>query len=175
LDYSPDCCCYQISWVSNPSSHSFPKFDGAVRFRLAFGAFAVALVVLEGQPAIAVTRGRIKYGPINSWDTKLVTDMSYLFDGVTDFNDDLSSWNTADVTTMAEMFYGANAFNQDLSNWNTGAVTDMRAMFAETIFNDDISSWNTAAVTNSHVCHSGCVPTGKVLVESTCSIKHSSL
>jgi surface protein len=95
------------------------------------------------------TAAAIKYGPINSWDTKLVTDMSSLFSLARAFNEDISSWNTAAVTNMGEMFYGASSFNQDLSKWNVEAVTDMWATFNRAVaFNQDLSSWNTGAVTN---------------------------
>jgi hypothetical protein len=36
------------------------------------------------------TAAAIKYGPINSWDTSLVTDMSELFQGARSFNDNIS-------------------------------------------------------------------------------------
>jgi len=45
-----------------------------------------------------------KYGPIHSWNTSLVTDMSYIFSGHELFNGDLSKWATTQVTTMKRMF-----------------------------------------------------------------------
>jgi surface protein len=91
----------------------------------------------------------IKYGPIDSWDTSLVTDMSTLFQG-SSFNDDISNWNTASVTDMSAMFYQASSFNGDLSKWNTAAVTNMASMLFSGAgrFNRELSEWNTAAVTN---------------------------
>jgi surface protein len=51
------------------------------------------------------------YGPINGWDTSLVTDMTSLFNdyydyyfGEISFNDDLSSWDVSSVTNMSFMF-----------------------------------------------------------------------
>jgi len=44
------------------------------------------------------------YGPIADWDVSAVTDMSYLFHGLTNFNADISSWDTSSVTTMHRMF-----------------------------------------------------------------------
>ena len=78
-----------------------------------------------------------------------IDDMSFLFQGKTDFNEDISSWNTASVTNMQTMFYNAKAFNQDISSWNTASVTNMQSMFNNALaFNQDISSWNTGSVTN---------------------------
>jgi len=38
------------------------------------------------------------YGHISGWDTGACTDFSSLFDGETDFNEDISAWNTSAVT-----------------------------------------------------------------------------
>jgi surface protein len=101
------------------------------------------------------TAAAIKYGPINSWDTSLVTNMSYLFDMSyfllegTSFNDDISNWDVSAVTDMRFMFDGASTFNQDLSNWDVAAVTDMGYMFHNGgSFNQDLSNWNTGSVTS---------------------------
>ena len=79
-------------------------------------------------------------GPINNWDTSLITDMSSLFCGASwgsscdcgslcseyeQFNEDISGWDTSQVTSMYRMFMSANNFNQDISGWDTSQVTDM--------------------------------------------------
>jgi hypothetical protein len=53
-------------------------------------------------------------GPINDWDTSLITDMSYLFSGWSQcgsycdlyqtFNEDIGGWDTSKVTDMSDMF-----------------------------------------------------------------------
>lgn len=78
-----------------------------------------------------------------------VTDLSYLFQDASKFNDDISEWNTGNVTDMHNMFDQALVFNQDISGWNTGSVTDMSWMFQQAYkFNQDIGEWNTANVTD---------------------------
>jgi surface protein len=44
------------------------------------------------------------YGSIAGWDVSMITDMSYLFYELTNFNADISSWDTSKVTTMQSMF-----------------------------------------------------------------------
>jgi surface protein len=69
------------------------------------------------------------YGPITYWDTRLVTNMSYLLNGKTGFKVDIGGWDTSNVTTMKAMFYNAKEFNRDVSKWNTDNVLDMHQMF----------------------------------------------
>ncbi|WP_089893601.1 BspA family leucine-rich repeat surface protein [Kriegella aquimaris] len=86
---------------------------------------------------------------LNAWDVSKVTDMSYMFWLARNFNGDISSWNVSAVTTMAHMFHLANDFNTDLSTWNVTAVKSMSNMFfGATSFNQDIGGWTVAAVTN---------------------------
>jgi len=108
---------------------------------------------------------------ISLWDTKNVTDMSYMFSGgwysngvdtqndvLMSFNQDIGNLNTSNVTTMTYMFactkYNA-VFNKNLSNWNTSNVTNMSVMFAGcTVFNNSNNplttngnKWDTSNVT----------------------------
>ena len=45
------------------------------------------------------------YGPISSWGVSAVTNMSGLFSGLAQFNEDISSWDTSSVTDMRSMFW----------------------------------------------------------------------
>ena len=92
------------------------------------------------------------FGNISNWDTSKITDMSYLFDGATYFNDDISNWDTSSVTNMTGMFEDASAFNQNIntigSKWDTSNVTNMSYMFnGAHDFNGNIVDWDTHQVT----------------------------
>ena len=85
---------------------------------------------------------------VDAPDLTKVTNMRFMFQNASVFNQDISSWNTENINNMSAMFSGASAFNQDISKWNTGMVNDMSFMFSFTnAFNQDISKWNTAMVT----------------------------
>ena len=68
-------------------------------------------------------------GDFNDIDTSEITDMSYLFDGMGEFNGDISNWDVSNVTNMEYMFYWCKSFNCDISRWNISNVTDMKYMF----------------------------------------------
>ena len=86
----------------------------------------------------------------------LVTDMSFMFQGATSFNQNLEEnygyWVTSGALNMRYMFYGATSFaNGGIAwmAWQTNNVTNMSAMFFNTpLFNADITSWTTNNVTN---------------------------
>ena len=94
-------------------------------------------------------QGSGTYGAMNTWDVSLITDMSSLFDGKQNFNEDISNWDVSNVTDMAFMFHNAPSFNQDISNWNVSSVTNMTYMLPySSSFNQDIGGWNVSSVTN---------------------------
>jgi len=64
----------------------------------------------------------------NTWDVRLVTDMSALFLNMKMFNAPIDQWNTSEVTNMSGMFQFASSFNQPIT-MDTSKVTDMSQMF----------------------------------------------
>jgi surface protein len=109
-----------------------------------------------------VTVGGVTY---TAWDTLNVTAMnsmlrSDLGNGGT-FNQNIGNWNTSKVTNMSIMFFGQRNFNQDISTkvvtvggntyiaWDTLNVTNFGSVFGLTagnfgIFNQNIGNWNTS-------------------------------
>ena len=92
---------------------------------------------------ISRSAAELEHGPISTWDTQYVTDMSGLFQYRRDFNEDISGWNVANVTTTERMFYDAFSFNQPLEQWNVANVTIMQDMFnGARAFNQPLEQWS---------------------------------
>eukprot|EP00978_Attheya_sp_CCMP212_P002970 scaffold6079_cov66-Attheya_sp.AAC.3 len=93
--------------------------------------------------------GKSTYGTkISCWDVGKVTDMSFAFAELNDFNEPLC-WGVSSVISMVGMFNEAEAFNQDISSWGVSSVINMQGMFATAIaFNQNISSWDVSRVTD---------------------------
>jgi surface protein len=89
---------------------------------------------------------------LSSFNTALVTNMSYMFTGCTSLQTlNLSSFNTALVTNMSNMFqYCYSLQTLNLSSFNTALVTNMSYMFnsCTSLQTLNLSSFNTALVTN---------------------------
>jgi surface protein len=64
------------------------------------------------------------------WDVSQVTDMSFLFQGKTQFNVDISQWEMSQVTDASGMFDGASSFHQDIRGWTLASGADTTEMFA---------------------------------------------
>ena len=85
---------------------------------------------------------------ISRWDVKNVTNMSGLFKGKTNFNEDINKWFVNNVTNMESMFEGCENFNRDLY-WIVNNVTNMKRMFAGCKrFEGYIGDWNVEKVVN---------------------------
>ena len=59
---------------------------------------------------------------LNFIDTSLITDMSFLFQNMPDFNGKISDWDVSNVTDMHCMFSYARTFNQPLEKWNVSKM-----------------------------------------------------
>lgn len=90
---------------------------------------------------------------ISGWDVSHVTNMNYMLSGCRLFNQDLSPWfRTASSLvprTTNGMFSGCTELNQNVSRWNVSQVTNMSCMFESCeSFNQDLSSWDVSNVTD---------------------------
>ena len=129
---------------------------------------------------------QLKSIKVDNFDTRNVTDMSWMFSGcislvnldVSNFdtgnvtrmelmfsvcssliNLDVSNFDTRNVTNMEYMFYKCSSLvNLDVSNFDTRNVTDMTYMFCKcsSLVNLDVSSFNTISVINMASIFEGC-------------------
>ena len=72
---------------------------------------------------------KMKYGPIEWWDTSAVTSLDELFLSRTGgrwtyqpFDADISRWDVSNVKSMHSTFKGATMFNCDISCWDVSEV-----------------------------------------------------
>ena len=61
---------------------------------------------------------------LNFIDTSLITDMSFLFQNMNNFNGKISDWDVSNVTDMHCMFNYARTFNQPLEKWNVSKLSN---------------------------------------------------
>lgn len=70
---------------------------------------------------------------MENWNTSNVTNMSGMFEGAVNFNQNLNNWKTNNVTNMSRMFKDCKVFNQALGNWDTSKVEDFGSMFENAV------------------------------------------
>ena len=79
------------------------------------------------------------------WDVSQVTDMSFLFQGKTQFNVNIGQWEMSQVKDARGMFHGASSFDQDIGQWEMSQVTTAAGMFeGASSFYRNISGWTFA-------------------------------
>ena len=114
----------------------------------AFGVATFTNQGLEDAVAAWLANEEMEHGEISEFDTSGVTDLSNLFYGAADFNEDISAWDTSSVTSLRNTFRDAAAFDVDLNNWDVSKVTDMAYAFKDAKnFHEPLSTWDTSSVT----------------------------
>jgi len=61
-----------------------------------------------------------------------VTDVSEMFSGALNFNQDISYWDMSNVLNMSGMFFNAQRFDQTLGEWRMPNVVEMDSMLSNT-------------------------------------------
>ena len=88
-------------------------------------------------------KAEAKYGPVGVWDVSGVARMSNLFNGCTNFNEDISAWDVRRAEHLVGMFDCASSFNQPLGAWDVRRAEDLSDMFAQaSSFNQPLGAWD---------------------------------
>ncbi len=94
--------------------------------------------------------------PLN-WGSAManVKDMTSMFRGAKVFNQDIGNWNVSSVSNMSYMFEKNTVFNNggEPLNWgsSTARVATMRCMFREaTAFNQSVSGWDVSSLISTY-------------------------
>lgn len=111
-----------------------------------------------------------RYGHITFWNTERVTDMSYMFDDASSFDEKLN-WNTEKVTNMRYMFCDAKRFNKHV-NFNTSNVIDMSYMFYGASSFDKPTNFNTNNVINMSYMFYGALSFNQLIKFNTSNVMY---
>lgn len=85
-------------------------------------------------------------GAMSNWEMGNVTNMSSMFGGAVEFNQDITNWEVSNVTDMSGLFEGGSSFNQSLGGWNVSQVSDMNDIFtlsglSDTNYETTLTGW----------------------------------
>ena len=87
-------------------------------------------------------KAEAKCGPVGLWNVSEVRNMSNLFQGCKNFNEDVSAWDVRRVENLAGMFASASSFNQPLGAWDISRAENVRSMFCyASSFNQPLVAW----------------------------------
>lgn len=92
-------------------------------------------------------------------DTSLITNMECIFKDVErNTLRGIEKWNVSNVTNMEYMFWGVTEIEEDISDWDVSNVTTMKGMFsdAESITSTDFSKWKLHHKVNLNYMFSSC-------------------
>lgn len=90
---------------------------------------------------------RKDFSGIDKWNVEGVTTFMSAFEGVENFNEDISQWNVSNATNFMQMFWGAKSFNQPIGKWKTTKATNTIRMFCNAKnFNQPLQNWDMSSV-----------------------------
>ena len=102
-------CWYGTADLEDGYCAGCPLTDGSLRCALADGWFAAVNATIEHAQRV--------YGSITAWDVSDTVDMGSLFQGRSEFNDNVARWDVSNVAVFSTTFEGASMFNQGIGQW----------------------------------------------------------
>jgi len=84
------------------------------------------------------------------------SSLTRMFEGATNYNQDVSSFDVSTVTNFSASFKSASNFNQNLGSWDISSATNMSNMFDNTDlsianYSDTLIGWNNLSNTPSNI------------------------
>jgi len=109
-------------------------------------------------------RGLISLPDIDNWNTKNITNMSYMFYNCESLKElkDISKWNTSNVTDMSYMFSCCTSLKSfpDISKWDMHNLKNISYIFhfcTSLVSLPDISKWNMKNVEDISYMFYNCI------------------
>lgn len=91
------------------------------------------------------------------WDNTRVYNIANMFDGCSNFNEDLSGWTGMRPTTMVRTFKGCTIFNSSVANWDLSQCNSLSYCFeGADAFTQPLTSWDVSNVTDFSFMFNGC-------------------
>ena len=84
------------------------------------------------------------------------SSLTRMFEGATNYNQDVSTFDVSTVTNFSASFKGATSFNQNLGSWDISSATDMSNMLDNTDlsianYSNTLIGWNNLSNTPSNI------------------------
>jgi len=106
-------------------------FKNATSFNQYIGNWTIKTVVNSSVSMEGMFKGATAYNqPLTNWNTEWVSDMKYMFQNASSFNQDISSLNLTNNPSMNDMLLGSGLdcekFSQSLIGWNALSAGTVR-------------------------------------------------
>lgn len=99
-----------------------------------------------------ITRDELRYLIVNDYpfskvNLSEITDVSYIFAGVSDVLDDITCWDFSNIEIANNLFQYCHLFNQNIGCWNTKNLRNASKMFLYCKqFNQPLNDWDTSSL-----------------------------
>lgn len=127
-------------WLTEPVESLTLAGNNALTEIAQWGDVSFPTLTLAGNTALTKVPTAAPAGLTNAYQ---------MFQGCSNFNQNLNGWDMSAVTVLESMFEGASSFNGLIDTWNVGNVERFNSMFADAIsFNRNINNWDMVKATN---------------------------
>lgn len=99
---------------------------------------------------------------IGEWNLSSINNITGMFQGCTNFNQNLGGWNTGTIRFASNLFANCSKFtnggDNSIGNWNTANVEQFSNMFQGcSLFDGNVGAWTVSKSTNFSSMFYGCL------------------